>query len=30
MMQEVGMTRVSPAWDNGHAAIIIGHGKRAL
>jgi hypothetical protein len=30
MMQEAGMTRVSPAWDDGHAAIIIGHGKRTL
>jgi SAM-dependent methyltransferase len=30
MMQEAGMTRVSRAWDYGHAAIIIGHGKRAL
>jgi SAM-dependent methyltransferase len=30
MMQEAGMTRVSRAWDYGHAAIIIGQGKRAL
>ena len=30
MMQEAGMTRVSRAWDDGHAAIIISHGKRAL
>jgi SAM-dependent methyltransferase len=30
MMQEAGMTRVSRVWDDGHAAIIIGHGKRAL
>ncbi len=29
MMQEAGMTRVSRAWDDGHAAIIVGHGKRA-
>jgi SAM-dependent methyltransferase len=30
MMQEAGMTRVSRTWDDGHAAIIVGHGKRAL
>jgi len=30
MMQEAGMSRVSRAWDDGHAAIIIGHGKRAF
>jgi SAM-dependent methyltransferase len=30
LMQEAGMSRVSRAWDDGHAAIIIGHGKRAL
>jgi SAM-dependent methyltransferase len=30
MMQEAGMTRVSRAWDDGHAAIVIAHGKRAL
>jgi hypothetical protein len=30
MMQGAGMTRVSRAWDYGHAAIIIGHGKYAL
>jgi SAM-dependent methyltransferase len=30
MMQEAGMTSVSRAWDYGHAAIIIGQGKRAL
>lgn len=28
-MQEAGMTRVSRAWDDGHAAIIIAHGKHA-
>jgi len=30
LMQEAGMSRVSRAWDEGNAAIIIGHGKRAL
>jgi ubiquinone/menaquinone biosynthesis C-methylase UbiE len=30
MMQEAGMTRVSRAWDDGHAAIIVAHGKRIL
>lgn len=30
MMQEAGMSRVSRAWDDGHAAIIIAHGKHAL
>jgi 2-polyprenyl-3-methyl-5-hydroxy-6-metoxy-1,4-benzoquinol methylase len=30
MMQEAGMTRVSRTWDDGHAAVIVGHGKRAL
>jgi SAM-dependent methyltransferase len=30
MMQEAGMTRVSRAWDDGHAAIIVAYGKRAL
>lgn len=30
MMQEAGMTRVSRVWDDGHAAIIVGHGKRAV
>ncbi len=30
LMQEAGMSRVSRAWDDGHAAIIVGHGKRAL
>jgi trans-aconitate methyltransferase len=30
MMQQAGMTRVSRTWDNGHAAVIIAHGPRAL
>jgi hypothetical protein len=30
MMQEAGMSRVSRTWDDGHAAIIVGHGKRVL
>jgi ubiquinone/menaquinone biosynthesis C-methylase UbiE len=30
MMQEAGMARVSRAWDDGHAAIIVAHGKRKL
>jgi SAM-dependent methyltransferase len=30
MMQEAGMTRVSCAWDDGHATIVIGHGKRVF
>lgn len=30
MMQEAGMSRVSRTWDDGHAAIIVAHGKRAL
>jgi len=30
MMQEAGMTRVSRIWDDGHAAVVVGHGKRAL
>lgn len=30
LMQEAGMTRVSRTWDDGHAAIILAHGKRAL
>jgi SAM-dependent methyltransferase len=30
MMQETGMSRVSRTWDDGHAAIIVAHGKRAL
>lgn len=29
LMQEAGMSRVFRAWNDGHAAIIIGHGKRA-
>jgi hypothetical protein len=29
-MQEAGMTRVSRSWDDGRAAIILAHGKRAL
>jgi SAM-dependent methyltransferase len=29
MMQEAGMSRVSRTWDDGHAAIIVAHGKRA-
>lgn len=29
MTQEAGITRVSRAWDDGHAAIIIGYSKRA-
>jgi len=29
MMQEAGMTRVSRAWDDGHAAIIVAYGRRA-
>lgn len=28
MMQEAGMARVSCAWDDGHATIIVGHGRR--
>lgn len=28
MMQDAGMTRVSCAWDNGHATIVVAHGKR--
>lgn len=27
MMQEAGMTRVCRAWDDGHAAIIVAHGR---
>ncbi len=27
-MQEAGMSRVSRTWDDGHAAIIVAHGKR--
>jgi SAM-dependent methyltransferase len=30
MMQEAGMTRVSCAWDDGHATIVVGHGRRAF
>jgi len=30
MMQEAGMSRVSRTWDDGHAAIIVAYGKRAL
>jgi trans-aconitate methyltransferase len=30
LMQEAGMTKVSRAWDDGHAAIIVARGKRAL
>lgn len=30
MMQEAGMSRVSRTWDDGHAAIIIAHGRRAV
>jgi ubiquinone/menaquinone biosynthesis C-methylase UbiE len=30
LMQEAGMSRVSRAWDDGHVAIIVGHGKRVL
>jgi len=30
MMQEAGMTRVSCAWDDGHATIVVAHGKRAF
>jgi SAM-dependent methyltransferase len=30
LMQEAGMTRVSRAWDEKRAAIIIGHGRRAI
>ena len=30
MMQEAGMTRVSRTWDDGHAAVIVAHGKRAI
>ena len=29
MMQEAGVTRVSRLWDDGHAGIIAGHGRRA-
>jgi len=30
MMQEAGLTRVCRAWDDGHAAIIVAHGRRAI
>jgi SAM-dependent methyltransferase len=30
LMQEAGMTRISRAWDDGHAAVIVAHGKRTL
>ncbi|MGH6674965.1 MAG: class I SAM-dependent methyltransferase, partial [Xanthobacteraceae bacterium] len=30
MMQEAGTTRVSRAWDDGRAAIILAHGRRAF
>jgi 2-polyprenyl-3-methyl-5-hydroxy-6-metoxy-1,4-benzoquinol methylase len=30
LMQEAGLSRVSRAWDDGHAAIIVAHGRRAL
>jgi SAM-dependent methyltransferase len=30
LMQEAGMTRISRAWDDGHAAIIVAHAKRTL
>ncbi len=30
LMQEAGMSRVLRAWDDGHAAIIVAHGRRAL
>lgn len=29
LMQEAGLTRVSRQWDDGHAAIIVAHGRRA-
>jgi hypothetical protein len=29
MMQEAGLSRVSRAWDDGHAAIIVAYGRRA-
>lgn len=28
MMQEAGLSRVSRTWDDGHAAIVIAHGRR--
>lgn len=30
MMQEAGIARVSCAWDDGHATIIVGHGRRGF
>jgi SAM-dependent methyltransferase len=30
MMQEAGMTRVSCAWDDGHATIVVARGKRTF
>jgi SAM-dependent methyltransferase len=30
MMQEAGMTRVSCAWDDGHATVVVAHGKRTF
>jgi 2-polyprenyl-3-methyl-5-hydroxy-6-metoxy-1,4-benzoquinol methylase len=30
LMQEAGMSRVSRAWDDGHAAIMVAHGRRAF
>lgn len=30
MMQDAGMARVSCAWDDRHAAIVVGHGKRVF
>lgn len=30
LMQEAGMSRVSRAWDDGHAAIIVAHGRRMV
>jgi SAM-dependent methyltransferase len=30
LMQEAGMSRISRAWDDGHAAIIVAHGRRTF
>jgi SAM-dependent methyltransferase len=30
LMQEAGLSRVSRVWDDGHAAIIVAHGRRIL
>lgn len=30
LMQEAGMSRVSRVWDDGHAAIIVAHGRRTF